>query len=61
LAVVAMRVRNGRALRRRGSRWQMLDWSTDGLAGDGAATTSRGSTMTVFMASMKHAIAVELL
>ena len=32
--------------------------STGGLAGDGAATTTWGSTMTVFMASMKHAVAV---
>jgi hypothetical protein len=39
----------------------MLAWSTDGLAGDGAATTTWGSTLTVFMALMKHAAAVALL
>ena len=35
--------------------------STGGLAGDGAAATTSGSTMTVFMALMKHAVAVALL
>jgi hypothetical protein len=56
-----MRVRNGRALRRRAPRRQMLVSSTGGLARDGAAATTLGSTMTVFMALMKHAVAVELL
>ena len=60
-SVIAMRVRNGRALRRRASRRQMLGSSTGGLAGDGAAATTWGSTMTVFMALMKHAVAVALL
>jgi len=61
LAVIAMRVRNGRALRRRAPRRQMLVSSTGGLARDGAAATTVGSTMTVFMALMKHAVAVGLL
>jgi hypothetical protein len=60
-----MRVRSGRVLRRREPRRQKLArvdvTSTDGPALGEAVATTWGSVLTVFMALMKHPVAVELL